>query len=62
MTDWLSHCLFLKTHESVWIFMSFQIGAIQNSTEQRVGTLKNARVNEGNTEFSFFSVITTILF
>ena len=42
--------------------MSFQIGAIQNSTEQRVGTLKNARVNEGNTEFSFFSVITTMLF
>ena len=31
-----------------YIFMSFQVGAIQNSTEQRVGVLKNARVNEGS--------------
>ena len=41
--------------------MSFQVGAIQNSTEQRVGVLKNARVNEGSIWIFLFSVITCLL-
>ena len=38
----------------MWIFISIQIGAIQNSTKQSVGSLKNTRVNEGNIEVFFF--------
>ena len=42
--------------------MSFQVGGIQNSTEQRVGVLKNASVNEGDIEVSLFSLITSFFF
>ena len=45
--------MLLRTFKFAWymcgyIFMSFQDGGIRNSTEQRVGVLKKARVNEGN--------------
>ena len=42
--------------------MSFQVGGIQNSTEQRVGDLENASVNESNIEVSLFSLITSYFF
>ena len=46
----------------MWIFISIQIGAIQNSTKQSVGSLKNTRVNEGNIEVSFLFFITPFFF
>ena len=42
--------------------MSFQVGGIQNSTEQRVGDLENASLNESNIEVSLFSLITSCFF
>ena len=62
MTDWLFQSsskmtiiMLLRTFKFlvclvyVWIYIHvIQGGGIRNSTEQRVGVLKNARVNEGN--------------
>ena len=46
----------------MWIFISIQIGAIQNSTKQSVGSLKNTRVNEGNIEVSFLFFDNSVFF
>ena len=46
----------------MWIFISIQIGAIQHSTKQSVGSLKNTRVNEGNIEVSFLFFDNSVFF
>ena len=46
----------------MWIFISIQIGAIQNSTKQSVGSLKNTRVNEGNIEVFFLFFDNSVFF
>ena len=46
----------------MWIFILIQIGAIQNSTKQTVGSLKNTRVNEGNIEVSFLFFDNSVFF